>query len=96
MADYAVDSRTLVTESSWISEALFDIFFHELSEGIKDELAGQEISLDLDSLIALSVRIDGCLQEHRCERRSGLRNTRSSADAGARPKESGNPQSVYF
>ena len=87
--------RTLAAESSWNPEALFDTVHHGLSERLKDELAAQEITLDLDSLITPSFRIDGRPRESRCERRSGLGNTRLS-DAGTRPKESGNPQSVYF
>jgi hypothetical protein len=95
VADQAVDFRTLAAESSWNPEALFNIFLDGLLEGLKDELAAQEIPLDLDSLIAHSIRIDGRLGERRCERRSGLGNTRLSDD-GTRPKESGNPRSVYF
>ena len=76
MADYTVDFRTLAAESSWNPEALFDTFLHQWLEGRKDDLAVREIPLDLDSLIAHSIRIDGRLRECRCERRSGIGNTR--------------------
>lgn len=95
VADYAVDFRTLATESSWNLDALFHTFLHELSKGIKDKLAALEIPLDLDSLITLSIRIDGRLQESWCERRLALGNICLS-DNGTHPKESRNPRSVYF
>ena len=59
MEDYAVDFRTLAAESAWNPEALFDIFLHGISEEVKDELAARELPTDLDSLIALTIRIDG-------------------------------------
>ena len=68
MADYAVYFRTLVAESAWNLEALFDAFLHGLSEVIKDELAAQELPMDLDYLIGLTIRIDGQLRERRRER----------------------------
>ena len=63
MADYAVYFRTLVAESAWNPEALFNMFLHGLSELIKDGLAAQELPMDLDSLITLTIRIDGRLRE---------------------------------
>jgi hypothetical protein len=67
VADYDVDIRTLAAESAWNPESLFDTFLHGLSEVIKDELAAQELPVDLDSL---TIRIDGHLRECRSERRS--------------------------
>ena len=57
VVDYAVDSPTLATESAWNLEVLFDMFLHGISEEIKDERAARE--LQTDSLIALTIRIDG-------------------------------------
>lgn len=46
-------------ESAWNQEALFDMFLHAVSEEVKDELAAPELPTELDSLIALTIRIDG-------------------------------------
>ena len=81
VADYTIDFRTLAAESAWNPESLFNTFLHGLSEVVKDELAAREVPVDLDSLIAPTIRIDGCLRECRSERRSGLGHTRSSAVA---------------
>ena len=59
MADYAVDFRMLAVESALNQEALFDMFLHGVSEEVKDELAARELETDLDSLIALTIRLDG-------------------------------------
>ena len=79
----------------WNPEPLFNTFLQGLSEEIKDKLAAQELPLELDSLIALTIRIDGDLRERRRER-SGLGNIRPSAAVCSPPKESGNPRSVHF
>ena len=63
---------------------------------MKDELATQELPVHLDSLIALTIRIDGRLWERRSERRSGLGHTRPSAAARSPPKESGSPRRLFF
>lgn len=70
VADYVVDFCTLATESAWNPEALFDMFFHGLSEVVKDELAARELPMNLEPLIALTIRIDGRLRECRRERES--------------------------
>ena len=80
VADYAVDFHTLAAEGAWIPEALFDTFLHGLSEEVKDELAARELPMDLDSLIALTIRIDGRLQERRREKRSDCGPNRSLKD----------------
>ena len=64
VADYALDFRTLPTESGWNSEAMFDMFLHRVSEKVKDELATRELPIDFDSLITLTIHIDGRLREH--------------------------------
>lgn len=63
---------------------------------IKDELAARELPVDLDCLIALTIRIDGRLRERRSERRSGLGHNRSSAVARSSSKESGSPRRLFF
>jgi hypothetical protein len=76
--DYAVDFCTFSAESVWNLESLFDMFLHDLSEVVKDELAAQELPMDLNSLVALTIWIDGQLQECRRERTSVPSHTRSS------------------
>ena len=83
MADYAVDFRTLAAESAWNQEALFDMFLHGISEEIKDELAAQELPTDLDSLIALTIRIN----EQRRERKFDF--ARTSRDSTWPPRHPG-------
>ena len=59
VADYAVDFRTLTTESAWSPEALFDMFLQAVLEEVEDELAARELPMDLGSLIVLTIHIDG-------------------------------------
>lgn len=72
MADYAVDFRTFAAESAWNPKTLFHTFLHLLSEEVKDELVARELLVDLNSLIALTIKIDGRLRERKSKRRSGL------------------------
>jgi hypothetical protein len=62
-SDYVVEFHTLAAEGTWNMETLFNMFLHRLSEKAKDELTAQELPTDLDSLIALTIRIDGRLRE---------------------------------
>ena len=50
---------TLAAESTWNQEALFNMFLHRVSDEVKDELAARKLQMDLDSLIALTIRITG-------------------------------------
>lgn len=67
------------------------MFLHGLSEEVKDELAAQELPTDLDSLIALTIRIDGRLRERRKERSNS---PRPPKDYTLPPRHPGNPQCV--
>jgi hypothetical protein len=69
----------LAAKSAWNPESLFETFLHGLSEQVKDELAAWELLVDLDSLITLTINIDGRLRERKSERRSGLERTRYGA-----------------
>ena len=89
---FAVVFRMLATESAWNPESLFDTFLHRLSEVVKDELVARELPGDIDSLIALTIRIDGCMSEMR----SGIGDTHSSAVARSPSKESGSPRRLFF
>ncbi|KAK5885227.1 hypothetical protein CesoFtcFv8_018959 [Champsocephalus esox] len=73
--DYAIEFRTLAAESGWNSAALFDAFLHGLSDPIKDQLAPLQLPEDVDSLIAMAIRVDQRLAER--EREKG-RNTGST------------------
>jgi hypothetical protein len=57
---------------------------------VKDELDARELLVDLNSLIALTIRLDGHLRERRSEKRSGLGHTHSSTVARR------NPKAVFF
>jgi hypothetical protein len=70
LADYAVDFCTLAAEGAWNPEVLFDTFLHKLLGEVKDEFAAWELPTDLESLIALTIWIDGQLRERRREKRS--------------------------
>ena len=89
VADDAVDFRTFASKSAWNLEYLFNYFLHRLSEEVKDELAARELPVDLNSLIALTIKIDGRLRECKSERRSGLGHTRAPDMMRSSPMESG-------
>ena len=50
---YAVEFRSLATDSGWNDESLFDAFMRGLADYIRDHLTAIEMPKDLDSLIAL-------------------------------------------
>ena len=68
VADYAIDFRTLAAESWWNSAALFDAFLHGLADPIKDQLAPLQLPEDLDSLIAMAIRVDQRLADRQREK----------------------------
>ncbi len=70
VADYAIDFRTLASESRWDSEALVSTFYRGLSEDVKDELASRDWGSSLEELITLAIRIDNRVRERRRERRT--------------------------
>jgi hypothetical protein len=75
VADYAIDFYMLSAESAWNPEALFDMFLHGVSGEVKDELTARELPTTLDSLIALTIRIDGRLRERQTEREFDVTHT---------------------
>lgn len=68
VSDYAVEFRTLAADSGWNDSSLFDAFRHGLSGPIKDQLAPLELPSDLDSFIAMAIRIDTRLVEREREK----------------------------
>lgn len=68
VVDYSIDFRILASRSNWNPGALLDAFLHGLSDYIKDELACRDLPADLDSLIALSIRVDQRIRARRHEK----------------------------
>lgn len=56
--DYAIEFRTLATDSGWNSAALIDAFVGGLSSHIKEQLITLDLPDDLDSVISLTNKID--------------------------------------
>lgn len=78
-AEFAIEFRTLATESGWDQRALRATFHHALSPGLKDELAFREPAPNLESLIDMAIRVDHRLRERQLERQreTSLRETAS-------------------
>ena len=93
--DYVVDFRTLEAESACNPESLHDTFLHGLPEEIKDELAARELPMDIAYLIALTIWIDGRLQECRRKRRCVLGHTCSSSFSLASEEPRKYPMPVF-
>lgn len=68
-ADFAIEFRTIAAKSGWNDEALRVCFQGGLSEPLQDELATREPAEDLESLIAMAIRLDNRLRERRAARR---------------------------
>ena len=68
VADYAIQFRTLAADSGWNTPALIDAFMNGLKDSIKDQLAPLELPTDLNSIIAMSTRVDIRLNERNSER----------------------------
>ena len=58
VADFVIEFRTLAVESGWNEESLQAFFYQGLLEQLKDELISYPESRDLDSLVALAIRVD--------------------------------------
>lgn len=69
VAEFAIEFRTLASESGWDQRALRATFHQALSPELKDELAFRDPSPDLESLIEVAIRIDHRLRERQHERR---------------------------
>lgn len=74
--DYAIEFRTLAASCGWNECAMFDVFFHGLSETVKDELVSQELPSGLNELMDLAGRVDARLRLRRKERTPPLVRTR--------------------
>lgn len=56
--DYLIEFHTLATESGWNNPALVDAFVSGLSQQIKDQLVSLDLPDELDSLVAITNKID--------------------------------------
>lgn len=63
LADYAIEFLTLAADSGWNSTALYDAFLNDLADPIKYQLAPLDLPSDLDSVIAMGIRIDSGMIE---------------------------------
>lgn len=68
VAEYAIEFRTLAVESGWNEASLLAAFINGLSERLKDELVTHPEPVNLDNLIALTIRIDNRCRERRRQR----------------------------
>ena len=86
VADYAIEFRTLSAECGWNIPSLLNASHHGLANAIKDQLVSLERPPDLDSLIALAIKIDNRLREREKERARLLKpSSASAAGSGTRP-----------
>uniref|UniRef100_A0A3B3HYY0 CCHC-type domain-containing protein n=1 Tax=Oryzias latipes TaxID=8090 RepID=A0A3B3HYY0_ORYLA len=85
VTDYAIEFRTLASESGWNPAALTDAFLEGLSEELKDHLAPLELPSSLEPLIALVIRIDNRLQDRRRGRRVDVSQFRGHPDVYVQP-----------
>ena len=58
VSDYAIEFRTLATDSGWNDSSLFDAFLHGLAEPMKDQLTPLKLPFEIDALISLATKID--------------------------------------
>lgn len=72
-AEFAIEFRTLATESGWDQRALRATFHHALSPRLKDELVFREPASDLESLIDMAIRVDHRIRERQQERQQETR-----------------------
>ncbi len=69
VAEFAIEFRTLASESGWDQQALRVTFHRALSPYLKDELALRDPAPDLESLIDIAIRVDNRIRERRRESR---------------------------
>lgn len=68
VTDYALEFHTLVADSDCNNSALMDAFLRGLSHKIKDQLIPLNIPKNLDSVIALTHKLDIRIQDRERER----------------------------
>ena len=91
VSDYAIQFRTLASESGWNKDAFYDVFFNGLSEEIQDELLPHDLPKDFDELVDMAIRVGTRLSQRRRMRASSgfpLQEFRTSRNEGS-PGERG-------
>uniref|UniRef100_A0A3Q2QA15 Retrotransposon gag domain-containing protein n=1 Tax=Fundulus heteroclitus TaxID=8078 RepID=A0A3Q2QA15_FUNHE len=67
VAEYIIDFHLLSSESTWNEDALMDVFYRGLNEGVKDVLSTHKLPQTLKQLEDLATRINLRLTERRRE-----------------------------
>uniref|UniRef100_A0AAY4CY98 Retrotransposon gag domain-containing protein n=1 Tax=Denticeps clupeoides TaxID=299321 RepID=A0AAY4CY98_9TELE len=70
VSDYAIEFRTLASDSEWTDAALPVAFYQGLREAVKDEMVNRDWGTTLDRIITLATSIDRRLAERGRERRN--------------------------
>ena len=78
VSDYAIQFRTLASESGWNKDAFYDVFFNGLSEEIQDELLPHDLPKDFDELVDMAIRVGTRLSQRRRMRAFPLQEFRTS------------------
>lgn len=65
VADYAITFRTLAADCGWNEQALVSVFYHGLSDDLKDGLASIGCPKGFEALVAQSMQLDNRLRERR-------------------------------
>ncbi|KAI3375975.1 hypothetical protein L3Q82_016511 [Scortum barcoo] len=92
--DYAIEFRTLATDSGWNSPAIKGAFANGLNEDIKDQLAPHEIPEEFEDLVKMAVRIDTRLRERETERRRAARRTSEHQEGAIDSSEASSSEKV--
>src|SRR4029434_7649607 len=72
VADYAIEFRTLATQSGWEGDCLMTTFYHGLPEDLKDDLVNREWGHSLEELMKLTSDLDRRSRERRRERTTNV------------------------
>ena len=59
--DFALEFRTLAAGAGWNDRALIDHYRCSLHEDVRRELAFRDVTLTLDQLVDMSIRLDNLL-----------------------------------
>lgn len=63
IVDYATEFRILSADCGWNVPSLLDAFHHGLTNAITDQLVALEHPADLESFIALTIKINNRMRE---------------------------------
>ncbi|KAI2660547.1 Transposon Tf2-9 polyprotein [Labeo rohita] len=63
-AEYAIEFRTLATQSGWNDVSLTAMFYHSLNPALQTELACRREGLSFSDFVSLTVKIDNLMRQH--------------------------------